>query len=651
MLKEMISMVKPFIGQPQQTVRAKCDIVNSAGSKRKVTPTFDNSSGPDKRRKKISPYHLRLSAMSECQRASSTATGDDAVILLNPEKSLGHILELIPGKLEECGCEKAHQLTEHQRTHLLSTLLLEEVDTYFFGLNVKKSVLTKRREIVEDMDGLMPDHLYRTIDKWIFQADTTIGLIQDLIVLQRRRHPGCASSPMVITTALIFAVATKHKMLLNVGDPNKNYKLYTSLSKLLHRLLEFSDDELGIIDPYTRENLKQFVWYITKDWKVQGSGESGKSETLRTTSTIASGENKDGKRRANEAAQRKVVPANLDVNEDGKDGLAPENQVAQRKAVPVAASKNKNDIDGSVPANQASQLRVPSKSTVPKKTVTQSNSAPVVEYLNALGKGALALRSKTHVQLQIFSTDTKESCHVVVSGGMDLKNLGQLLAFLTGHANEYNWHSQKGKSLKNSSFIVTLGEGEKLGLGDKKQVKDMPKTNGFEGLLDKSVKICQIYQGLTTGLETSIVYDSEKAKLAELYWASGASGPNCVSGLYKICCAGIVANKCVGGNKQPLPRAVNENVGMTGNNKMAFSGRFLYKTNNVLRGDRNFAAERYLCSPSKSSSLKMANESAAKPIVNWDDGSAVESGREITYIDRGLFSSGLVASAGMPPLR
>jgi len=64
---------------------------------------------------------------------------------------------------------------------------------------------------------------------------------------------------------------------------------------------------------------------------------------------------------------------------------------------------------------------------------------------------------KTEVQLAITDASNKnKSCQVVCSGAMSINKLGQLIAFLTDHTNDYKYHIQRGKSLKGSYLELSL---------------------------------------------------------------------------------------------------------------------------------------------------------------------------------------------------
>jgi len=307
----------------------------------------------------------------------------------------------------------------------------------------------------------------------------------------------------------------------------------------------------------------------------------------------------------------------------------------------VVTKQTIEQMVASIKANDATFIAAKHKAAL--------NSAFAIDFVDELGKEKLALRTKTHVQLQIVD-EADDACQVVVSGGMDLKNLGQLLAFLTGHSQDYNWHSQKGKSLKESAFSLVFpiegGLTTTVTFADKKMSTSMTK-DGHKALSDKSVKIAQIFQGLTIGPETGIVYDSELASKFGFIWT-----PTCERGgkRYEIQCKGIVSNKCILGKKQPLPRVVNDYVEVTDNAEMALNGKSLYKTNDILRGNRSIQSEIFVGGrPSKAFLRERANRDAAKPVVNWNDGATLEYGKEASYMDRKAFDMKLVKSAGLPP--
>ncbi|OEU07945.1 hypothetical protein FRACYDRAFT_250596 [Fragilariopsis cylindrus CCMP1102] len=305
-----------------------------------------------------------------------------------------------------------------------------------------------------------------------------------------------------------------------------------------------------------------------------------------------------------------------------------------------------------------------------KKNNPPSSSVEIVDlhdFLKALPKTKLTLRAKTHVQLEIIdittttatataakkkkkmksaSASTSSSCHVVISGAMDLKNLNQLIAYLTGHTQDYNYHSQKGKVLKGSFFLLNHpphpndnnndnndddNNNNTLTIGEKSLAKSTVGAAGRHHV-DKDIKITQIFQGLITGPTSGIVYDSDIAKNIQLTWKSNKHGPT-----YKIVCTGILANKCLLGKQEPLPRVVNNVIGNGSNtiSKGFMNGQFLYRTNDVIRGDRKSPPKLSFGSGNKKNPRQRTNENAAKPIAAFEQ-TNIESA--------GLPTSSLVSS-------
>lgn len=281
--------------------------------------------------------------------------------------------------------------------------------------------------------------------------------------------------------------------------------------------------------------------------------------------------------------------------------------------------------------------------TTKRKKVSNDTSKTAINFVNAMDEDELTLRTKTHVQLQIIDDETKKSCCVVVSGAMDLKKFGQLVAFLTGCSKEYHYQVPKGKSWKDSCFkFVTDFEGsteKSTAYFADKSVCNALTKQGHGAFLNKSTKLVQIFQGLTDGPETGIVYDDPRRKGGNLkLWWTTMKAPKIKQ--WEIRCIGIVPNKRILGKHPFLPRVVNDYVGLTENSDLGLNGNSkqrIYRANGVLRGDRKIPKHTYYFHPhevipehklTQKYATECANKLAAKPIVNFDDGSTLEHGPE-----------------------
>jgi hypothetical protein len=83
----------------------------------------------------------------------------------------------------------------------------------------------------------------------------------------------------------------------------------------------------------------------------------------------------------------------------------------------------------------------------------------------------------------------------VCSGATSLKKLSQLIAYLTGHADDYQYHIQRGRSLKGSYLELSLDDKscDRLWLGDKALAKKA-QTEGVEHTLDKPIKVVHVFR-------------------------------------------------------------------------------------------------------------------------------------------------------------
>jgi hypothetical protein len=92
-----------------------------------------------------------------------------------------------------------------------------------------------------------------------------------------------------------------------------------------------------------------------------------------------------------------------------------------------------------------------------------------------------------------------------------MKKFGQLCGFLTGNLPDFQYHSQKGKSLKGSRFEIHLGDSV-IWIGEKAIAKQAASLRAAH-VVDKTVKIVELFQGLITGAQTGMVYDSDTARM------------------------------------------------------------------------------------------------------------------------------------------
>jgi hypothetical protein len=220
-----------------------------------------------------------------------------------------------------------------------------------------------------------------------------------------------------------------------------------------------------------------------------------------------------------------------------------------------------------------------------------------------------------------------------------MKKLGQLVAYLTDESDDYHYHSQKGRSLKGSRFELEIlgGTGtSKVWLAEKALHKQATAA-GATHLVDKTVKIVQVVQGLITGAYSGMVYDSEDAKKVSLVWVAN----NDKDHRYQVTVQGILPNKC-GEQWEPLPRLVDDD----NDNRSKKTGfkQNIHRTNTIFRGDRQSPPMMTFGGMSRQELQQKHAKRAAKPICSengiMDLGDAFSEGYH--------FQEQKVQSAGPP---
>jgi len=222
----------------------------------------------------------------------------------------------------------------------------------------------------------------------------------------------------------------------------------------------------------------------------------------------------------------------------------------------------------------------------------------VATYLHTLhANGKLKNRStKSRLQLRLTSsTDDAKFVQFVVSGATSMKKIGQLCTYLVGKSMNYEYHSQKGRNVAGSKFVLTRfaeHDQKKLWLTNKTTGKKAAKE-GAEFVEDKAVKIVQVFQGLCTSGDSGIQYDSLDAKLMnetrgavvfQLPSASSSSSSSVECTEYLLTAEGIFPNDCLCLDLQALPRLVTE--GAFDVNAATPFGESLHMQNAFMLGDR-----------------------------------------------------------------
>ena len=558
--------------------------INSSTS---VATTITKRVTPPKE-KGSSPYFTRLESMKEYQ---ASANGD--YILWKQ----WDVLETIPNKMEELDVEEIEELDEDKWNKELEKVTLKEVEEHFNAMLVPKEMMHHIAKFAQEIDSADPrgpyymstatsSYMVSVIWKQLMKVQTLLNKAIKVVKTSATGVnvvvPNVAKDAFEMTYAAIFACDQEDHWRLDTEDEQANCEIVKKVSKLLKDLLWFHDEELGLIDPFSRKSLLNRFGKLATDWS--------KIDFLEQKVTFSTPKNGKG-------MGRRLDVATLDQS-------APAPKKAKTIAQFFGAANRDND------------------------------SSDIVAHLNGLGD-KLSLRTKTVIQLEIVDSSKKKSCQVVCSGSISLKKVGQLVAFLTNHTSEYEYHIQRGKSLKGSYFELSLDGKNKILLGDN-AVKKKAQAEGFGYVVDKPVKIVQIFQGLTVGANSGMIFDSNTSKTVSLVWISDKGDR------YSLTPQGILPIKCLRNQILPMPRVVDEDYN-NARKKTGFS-KSIRLANTMLRGDRKAARDSiwFGVSPAQIRQFEQAN--LRRPVCH-KDGSVDVDGlfeRVATFTDE------LIRTAGPP---
>ena len=496
-------------------------ITVAAAPTKNVTPPKDKGN---------SPYDTRMTLMKEYQDSEL----DDYVIWKQWD-----VLESIPNRMEELEVEEVEELTEAKWKEALSKVTLKEVDEHFNVMLVRKEMTQHIDKFSQEIDNADPRGLYvmntatsnymtevilvqlqkvkRSLNKVIKDVKKSTNGVNTIV-------PGVARDAFERTYGAIFACDAEDHWRNDTENPHLCEMAAKSVTELLKNILWFHDEELGLIDPFSRKSLLNRFKKLVSDWE---------SAEIEQDMTFATPKNGNGMGRSLD-----------DVPSPKESG--PASKKPKTVALSVGGVEGGND------------------------------SSRILAHLNALGD-KLSLRTNTVAQLKITDASGKKSCQVVCSGSISLKKVGQLVAFLTNHSSEYEYHIQRGRSLKGSYFELSLDGESRLLLGEN-ALKKKAKAEGVGYAQDKPIKIVQVFQGLIVKSDSGMIFESESNRGVSLVWVSDKGDR------YSVTAQGILPNKCVSNRTKPMPRLVDEDY--NNSRKRTDFGKSIRMTNTILRGDR-----------------------------------------------------------------
>lgn len=390
------------------------------------------------------------------------------------------------------------------------------------------------------------------------------------------KEAAAASKAFSVAIATIFAIDVVEHWRCDTEDPDSVNDILHRIAKLLQDVLWFTNDEMGI-DALSRKGLIRKMDDLERQWLKYAPY---RGYTIDKPMKYKFPKNGQGMGRSLEEDN---TYANPRPAKKVKTGAA---VTTSTTLVAKPASSGMKSLTGyfssntkTAAASSASSCNTSSNTLA--TTLTASPQQSLISYLSDLPKDKLNLRVKTMVQLQITSLDDPKKCdYVVVSGATDMKKLNHLVAYVTDCTSNYHYHSQRGTSLPGSYFELSVDGYKTSWIGGRKELKQAGRN---DAILDKSVKVVQIFQGLTCHTDGTMVYDSE---LAKSIIANDRSLVFCTNHnqQFAVSVMAIAPVKCGKGSfKPPLPRLVKfrDNQIKTG------FGRSFKQCKKVMQGNRS----------------------------------------------------------------
>ncbi|KAL3935611.1 MAG: hypothetical protein SGARI_002904, partial [Bacillariaceae sp.] len=264
--------------------------------------------------------------------------------------------------------------------------------------------------------------------------------------------PGVAINAAKIAIGTIMGATQCDHYRCDTEDPESVNKILQRIGKILKDVFWFTDAELGWEnDSMTRKALLKNFDEMAKEWLEDADG-YGYAEILK--------------------------PMKF---------KCPKNQQGMGRSL---AAREPPTLDNPRPAKQ------PKVASLAQSTLWGSTGKrSLTSYFSEISD-KLSLRVKTVVQLKIVSLEKPNKVeYAVVSGATDMKKLNHLVAYVTGCTADYHYHSQKGKSLPESRFELSVAGYKDCWITTQKESKKAASARA-DAVVDKSIKVVQVFQGL-----------------------------------------------------------------------------------------------------------------------------------------------------------
>jgi hypothetical protein len=445
--------------------------------------------------------------------------------------------------------------------------------------------------------------MYPVISKQFTAAVKEINKATKQIHGPSTEIPNVGIQALQTTVAAIMAANDVDHWRCDTEAPEEIEKLAKRMVKFLRDLLWLTDAEFGFTDVRFRQGLVHYLEEVVcKNWTqdCEGYGYSLPSMNLRTA------KNGNGMGRA----------------------LVDQNPAPAKKAKTVPA------VAAGAAAAEAAAAAAP---------VSSGGTASLVSYFSAI-HDKIDLRVKTNVQLKITNhQDPKKtkSEYVVLSGAQDMKKVHHLVAYLTGCSPAFEYHSQRGTSTKGCRFELQVPGYKTCWIAEKASAKQAAAA-GADAVVDKSVKIVQIFQALNINSGGGLVFDSDLAKtICRSTQALQFVTPT--GQRFGIQVLAVCPSKADTGRSFPMPRVV---VYKEGQRKTGFGVLPLQQTKRVVQGDRKNPKLILIGGVTAAEVNKICYNGWIKPLCD-------EHGGQVCSVDRGSYSlngftTEAVLSAGPP---
>lgn len=604
--------------QPQTTaeenpIQDEAAAIASAATTKKVTPSKDTTAAAasigaaEQQQELLSPYDRLIQTLRQLRDAARPKMYDIWNFTDDMEAFL-HKAGVLPDDMddmEDLSREEVQaaydKLTEVQVMNDLTFAVLPELVGTWKDKLFKEIMTADPRSNIngdEEDDDEEEDWMYMTC------ANTASSMYMVQVILERLayaskevvkamkaccrndkngnvtttggKEAAAASKVFSVAIATVLAIDAVDHWRCDTEDPDSVNDILQRIGKLLQDVFWFTNDELGI-DALSRKGLLRKMDDLERQWQ-ENALDMG--YTIVKPMKYKCPKNGQGMGRSLEEDNTSANPRPAKKAKTGAAATTTTTPVAKPASSGMKSLTNYfSSNTKKAPAPQAASGNT-SCNTV-ATTPTASPQPSLIHYFSDLPKDKLNLRVKTMIQLQITSLDDpKKRDYVVVSGATDMKKLNHLVAYVTDCTSNYHYHSQKGTSLPGSYFELSMDGYKTCWIGGNKELKQAGRN---DAILDKSVKVVQIFQGLTCRADGTMMYDSE---LAKSIIANDQSLVFCIDHKqrFAVSVMAIAPVKCGKGSyKAPLPKLVKFRDNQ---NKTGF-GRSFKQCKKVMQGDRS----------------------------------------------------------------